>query len=60
MLHTWNYVCKMLAWWPEMTVSWEVQAEVSGDDVLFSDQPNMKVTWENVVEVENVSAYLQR
>lgn len=32
-----------------MRVSWEVQAEVSGEDVLFSDQPNMKDTWENVV-----------
>lgn len=39
-------------------MSWEVQAEVSGEDVLFSDQPNMKDTWENVVAAMRLKMYL--
>lgn len=39
-------------------MGWEVQAEVSGEDVLFSDQPNMKDTWENVVAAMRLKMYL--
>lgn len=58
MLHTWKCVGKMLAWRPGLRVGCEVQAEVSGEDVLFSDQPNMKDTWENVVAAMRLKMYL--
>lgn len=44
--------------WPGMRAGWEVQAEVPGEDVLFSDQPNMKDTWENVVAAMSLNMYL--
>lgn len=48
----------MLASRPGMRVGWEVQAEVSGEDVLFSDQPNMKDTRENAVAAMRLKMYL--